>query len=184
MNTLYINLFGGPGTGKSTTAALVFGLLKMHKINAELVTEFAKDLVWEERINTLKNQLYITGKQCHRQERLNGKVDIVITDSPLLISCVYTNDDNYKQTLLNKHNEFNNLNIFINRSKTYQKIGRSQTKEEAIKIDKKIIELLNNTGISYIELTDGVNITYNILRKIKSQFKFNHLYEISTISGE
>jgi adenylylsulfate kinase-like enzyme len=40
-----INLFGGPGTGKSTLAAALFTDLKMKGINAELVTEFAKDLV-------------------------------------------------------------------------------------------------------------------------------------------
>ena len=46
---LCVNLFGGPGIGKSTTAAGVFNLLKLHGIETELITEFAKDLVWEER---------------------------------------------------------------------------------------------------------------------------------------
>lgn len=35
---LVINVFAGPGAGKSTTAALVFGLLKSAGVNAELVT--------------------------------------------------------------------------------------------------------------------------------------------------
>lgn len=43
MPTLVVNLFGGPGSGKSTGAAYVFARLKMLGYNAELVTEFAKD---------------------------------------------------------------------------------------------------------------------------------------------
>ena len=44
---LVVNLFGAPGAGKSTGAAYIFSQLKMAGINAELVTEFAKDKVWE-----------------------------------------------------------------------------------------------------------------------------------------
>lgn len=42
--TIYVNLYGGPGSGKSTTAAGVVSQLKLLSINAELVTEYAKDL--------------------------------------------------------------------------------------------------------------------------------------------
>ena len=41
---LVINLFGAPGAGKSTGAAYIFSLLKMYGINAELITEYAKDM--------------------------------------------------------------------------------------------------------------------------------------------
>lgn len=44
---LVINMFGGPCTGKSTTATAVFSLLKMHDVNIEYTSEFAKDLTWE-----------------------------------------------------------------------------------------------------------------------------------------
>lgn len=40
---LVINLFGAPGAGKSTGAAIVFAELKKRGVNAELVTEFTKD---------------------------------------------------------------------------------------------------------------------------------------------
>ena len=56
---LIVNLFGSPGTGKSTGAAYIFSKLKMAGINAELVTEFAKDKVWEETHAPFKNQLYM-----------------------------------------------------------------------------------------------------------------------------
>lgn len=66
IKTLIINLFGGPAAGKSTAATGIFCLLKMHWVRCELVTEFAKDLVWEERYKTLKNQQCVFGKQYHK----------------------------------------------------------------------------------------------------------------------
>ena len=67
---LVINLYGGPGTGKSTTAAHVFALLKQRDVNAELVREYAKDIVWEGRTHLLSGvfpyQLVIFSKQNKR----------------------------------------------------------------------------------------------------------------------
>lgn len=54
---LIINLFGAPGAGKSTGAAYIFSKLKMLGVNAELVTEFAKDKVWENNTEVLSNQI-------------------------------------------------------------------------------------------------------------------------------
>ena len=47
MNTLVINLFSGPGVGKSTTAAMVFAKLKMNGVDCEMALEFAKEKVWD-----------------------------------------------------------------------------------------------------------------------------------------
>lgn len=81
-----INLLSGPGAGKSTTAAGLFYQMKLKGINVELITEYAKDMTWEERYNTLSNQLYIFAKQYSRQLRVKNKVDYIVTDSPLLLS--------------------------------------------------------------------------------------------------
>ncbi len=77
-----INLFAGPGAGKSTISAEIFSKLKRMRKNVELITEFAKDVVWENRLTTLKNQVYVFAEQQHRVWRvvqhfeskgLNGK---------------------------------------------------------------------------------------------------------------
>ena len=52
---ILVNLFGAPGAGKSTGAAYIFSQLKMNGINAELVTEFAKDKVWEGSTEVFNN---------------------------------------------------------------------------------------------------------------------------------
>ena len=85
-----INLYGGPGCGKSTTAAALFVYMKLKGYNVELVTEYAKDLVWDNRLeDMLDQQEYIFAKQNHRLHRLREKVNYAITDSPLLLSIVY-----------------------------------------------------------------------------------------------
>ncbi len=48
--TLVINMFAGPGAGKSTLAAGTFFRLKCLGVNAEIAPEYAKDLVWEESL--------------------------------------------------------------------------------------------------------------------------------------
>ena len=125
---LVVNLFGAPGAGKSTGAAYIFSKLKMAGINAELVTEFAKDKVWEGSQAVFENQAYIFGKQYFRISRLQNKVDVVITDSPILLSSFYNRDEvlgKELDALVTKvFNTYDSYNVFINRVKPYNPIGR------------------------------------------------------------
>ena len=89
IKTKLINLFGGPGIGKSTVAAHLYAHLKMEGYSAELVTEYAKDKVWEGSINVLRDQIYVFAKQRFRLGRIVGKVEYIVTDAPLLLSMVY-----------------------------------------------------------------------------------------------
>lgn len=59
MQTIVINLMGAPGTGKSTIASELFSKMKWLGYDVELVSEYAKELVWEERSETFKNELYL-----------------------------------------------------------------------------------------------------------------------------
>lgn len=63
-NLLVVNLFGAPGADKSTNSTIyIFSQLKINDINAELVTEFAKDMIWEHNRKALTNQIYMLGNQ-------------------------------------------------------------------------------------------------------------------------
>lgn len=44
-----INIFGAPGCGKSTTAAGLFWRMKCDDMSVELVSEYAKACVFEDR---------------------------------------------------------------------------------------------------------------------------------------
>ena len=82
---LVINLWGGPGAGKSTVAAELFVCLRKHtKANVELTNEFATELCFEQAKANLKDYPYLLGNQWHRIWRLEQlKVDVAISDSPI-----------------------------------------------------------------------------------------------------
>lgn len=124
-NTIIVNLFAGPGAGKSTGAAYVFAKLKLAGIDCEYVSEFAKDKVWENNSEVFKNQFYITGKQSFKISRCFGKVDVIITDSPIALGAVYADTEGLKLASLQEFNKYekNNLNVFIERKKKYNPNG-------------------------------------------------------------
>ena len=169
---LVINLFAGPGVGKSTTAAKVFAELKMKGINCEMALEFAKDKVWEESFRTMDDQIYIFGKQFHRIWRLKDKVDVIICDSPLPISIVYDkeNSEAFHTLIMEQFNKFANVNYYIERSTEYQESGRVQTKEEAEKVDKIVLDVLNKYDIKYksINIDGASDVITNDILKIKT----------------
>lgn len=156
MNTLIVNLLAGPGAGKSTFAAALFAELKFYGTDVELAPEYAKDLVWEKRHKTFEDQIYMFGKQYHRINRLIGQVEVIVTDSPILLTPIY--DGLKRKTLeklvLEEFNKNRNYNIFLNRKKKYVEKGRNETEEQAKEVDKRIKKFLNDNDISYQEL-DG-----------------------------
>ncbi|MFT3671311.1 AAA family ATPase [Aestuariivirga sp.] len=146
-----INLWAGPGAGKSTTAAGLFNLMKNMGHSVELVTEVAKDMVYAGRIDELReSQLYVTGKQDHRLRRLIGKTRYVITDSPLPLALVYRPktgpfaDDWFIDTVLQTWRSYENINIQVVRVKKFSPQGRTQKSlEEAKRVDNEVIGLWN-----------------------------------------
>ena len=153
METLVVNLFGTPSAGKSRGMAYIFSKLKMAGINAEFVAEFAKEKVWENNEEVFKNQAYIFGKQYFRTSRLLGKVDVIVTDSPLLLSSFYNKSDIlgeiFNQTVLNVFKSLKSLNFLLIRDGVYNPKGRFQTEEESNALVKPMIELLDNNNIQY-----------------------------------
>ncbi len=150
-NTLVVNLFAGPGAGKTTCAWEIASELKKRGIVTEYVPEYAKELVWDENYIALANQEHIFAEQSHRINRLIGKVDVVVTDSPVLFNEIYgkNNSADFKKRIWDEHNNHTNFNLFINRGKTFEKEGRLQNLEESKQIDSKIKKLLDDNSIYY-----------------------------------
>ena len=155
-HTRYINLFGGPCCGKSTTAAGLFYEMKRRGLDVELVTEYPKELAWDGRLSELACQFKVTGEQMWRHQRLDGKVSWVITDSPVLLGCIYGRSltDTQRQAIKEWFSSLDNVNIFVQRSEVtpYKTSGRVHTYEEAVQADNEI----------YSELykTEGETITF------------------------
>lgn len=163
---LVVNLFGAPGSGKSTGAAKIFSELKFEGANCELVTEYAKDKLWEGSQAVFNDQIYIFAKQNFRLSRLEKIVDVVVTDSPILLSLIYNKGQpsSFDRLVLDKFEGYNNFNVFLNRVKPYQPIGRFQNESESNAISHDIKRLLNSYFIPYNEI-EGCKEGYDIVVK-------------------
>ncbi len=153
---IVVNFFAPPGAGKSTTAAFVFSQLKMEGVNAELITEFAKDKTWERNSMALANQMYIAGKQFFKLSRVDGQVDIAVVDSPLPLSILYNNNpilgEDFNRVIMNLFNSYDNINFYINRVKEYNPKGRNQTEEESDEVGRKLRAITSKYEIPCMEI--------------------------------
>lgn len=151
--TTVINLFGGSGCGKSTTAALLFARLKLMGAHVELVREYVKYWAWNDRKVKEFDQLYLVGKQSAYESMLYGKVDYIVTDSPILLAGVYQNyrsDGKYQYVnkvamdfmKQGKDRGVEYKNFFLVRNKPFDPRGRWETEDEAKDIDKFIYSYL------------------------------------------
>lgn len=152
--TLVVNLYGGPGTGKSTTAAAVFAGLKLEEYECELITEYAKRLVWMNDCTSLSDQIHVFGEQQRMFNVLSDQIDVIITDSPILLSIVY--GENLRSPdqrialdalILSTYETFDNMDIFLERHKKYVTAGRLETSYEAIVKDRVIGDMLTANHI-------------------------------------
>lgn len=182
---IVVNLFAGPGAGKSTAAAYIFSQLKMKGVNCELITEFAKDKTWEKNYSALRCQEYVFGKQSYKMDRCRDQVDVIITDSPLPLGIFYNQNPvlgrHYESLVMDVFNTYDNLNFFINRKKPYNPVGRNQTEEEAKEIDERIKIFCQKHDISYL-IKDGTELGYIdivdiTLRYIKENAELEKLEE-------
>lgn len=170
-----INIFGGPGCGKSTTAAGIFYKLKLEGYNVEYVSEFAKELTYGKDFKKLSDQLLIFGEQHHRIYKLRDQVEIIVNDSPFVMGLAYLSEDinlpefEFKELIVKMFKTYNNLNFFIERNnkQEYSEIGRNQNLSEAMQKDKEIKELLTNNYIQYINIKNSLNIVDELLIHIR-----------------
>lgn len=169
--TLVVNLYGGPGVSKSTTRAGLFAELKYNGINCEEAPEFAKDIVWSKSISLLSNQIYLFGEQHQRVHRLLDQVDVVITDSPLLMQISYSKNEILNQLIYHEHQKLNNLNIFLNRVKKYNPSGRTQTEEQAREKDQEIFKLLGDYQIPFESLDGSRESIEPLFRMVMERIK-------------
>lgn len=163
---IVVNLFGPPGSGKSTGAAHVFSALKKAGVNAELITEYPKDKTWENNTAALSCQEYIFGKQSFRMARCRDQVEVLVTDSPLPLSLIYNKnpalDYSFQNVVLNIFNTYENMNYCIKRVKPYNPKGRNQTEAESDALNEPIKALLSDCCIPY-KTVDGDDSGYDII---------------------
>lgn len=164
-----INLFGGSGVGKSTAASGLFYEMKKLQMNVELVNEYAKEIVWEQRYNLLDDQLYILAKQNRRIARLEAHgIEWVVSDSPVMLGLVYLKDgifsDNFSNLVIEVFQHYSNYNYLLQRHYEFNPIGRNQKDvNEAKAFDEKVSELLNKYSIPFDTILGGESAVEKIM---------------------
>ena len=129
--------------------------MKKRNIQAEYVPEYAKELVWDEKRElldgSLKNQRKLFQEQNHRLARLIGKVDVVVTDAPILLNQVYLKEPNpdFQKEIMDTFHSYHNFNLFVKRGDYYEQSGRLHTLEESRQKDEEVKQLLNSNRIYY-----------------------------------
>jgi len=183
--TIVVNILAGSGCGKSSLAWDVSAELKwMGGINVEYVQEYVKHHLYEGRMNIFKDQDYIFGKQKYGIKRLVdcGKLDVIVTDSPILLSAYYNTifaiknslpiDEDFNKNVLNNFNKFNNLNYFLERVKPFNEVGRFQTAEEAKQDDIQLRKMLDDYGVKYTNIKGEKASTEIIANQIKNMIDY------------
>ncbi len=178
-----INLIAGPAAGKSTTSAFLFSEIKRYcNINnidtkVELIQEFVKNWAWGGRKIDGWDQWVILINQLEREYHLlrDNRVDLIVTDSPLLMYPYYAERGNcpVRESIIHIVREFDiqfpALNIFLRRNnKKYFQHGRYETLEQAREADEGIKSHLICRGISFMEFDyeDSESILDYVLKSV------------------
>lgn len=184
--TKIINLFGGPGIGKSTTAAKIYHELQMMGYECDLPYEFPKQVAWEDNRSQISDQLFIFAGQHRNIVRSYGKVDYIILDSPILLSLVYKNlyDSGFPSILYGKEFDrmaleifkgYDNINFNIIRDdrNKYVSEGRLQSYDESVRVDDEIVNILEDNDIDYIPVVQSRDLGAQIVDHIRITNKLN-----------
>lgn len=161
--TKVINMLGGSGVGKSTLAAGLYYQMKLAHKNVELVREYVKLLAWQGIKPGQYDQVNIFGEQCKLEHSLYGKVEYIVTDSPIILAPIYehfyhgdsmTEEAAIKFLNKSKSNGVEHINLVLSRGKDYDTEGRFQTLEEAQQVDNMVRNFLFKYNMPFIEI-DG-----------------------------
>lgn len=146
-----INIWGGPGSGKSTVATWLFAHLKIAGHDIQFVEEHVKRWAYQKRPILSFDQLYLTASQITAEdELLRSGVKHVITDCPCTLSYFFAkrNGLEYAPLLIELGRfvelKYPSINVFLYRDVPYQTQGRYETEEEAKRLDPEMLDFLQS----------------------------------------
>jgi hypothetical protein len=146
--TIVVEFYGGPSSGKSEAMARLFSLLKQRHIAVEMAPEYAKKWAYEGRQIDGLDEFYILGKQIGAEAALLGKIAVVVTDRPVLMSSVYSGlyagvriGEGVKAAVLSYLNEtrergHRRIAVLVPRRHAYDHSGRFEDLDQAVVVDE------------------------------------------------
>ena len=136
--TTLINLYGSSSAGKSSLMADLFNSLKQRGYTVEMCPEIIKTWVWDGVSPNKYDQYFFIGQEIKQQSRLFGKVDYILSDSPVLQNAFYNwylyGEDNLADPSLDyirmaRMDGIKVVNYMLVRNTSYESQGRYQTED-------------------------------------------------------
>jgi hypothetical protein len=173
--TVICNIYAGAGAGKSTIALLTAGLLKQSGIDCEYVDEWHKMSVWLNHGNVLEHPEMMLANQHQKIWALDGKVDIIVSDCPLLLFAPYAREyipnfphAEFEELSLRINNKYQNTNFWVNRDPSiFKQEGRVQTLEQSMIMDDKIRHFVEQHTHFDFDVDNNFECVLNLVEYIK-----------------
>ena len=175
-----INIFGGPGIGKSSIAAGITYKLKKNHISCDQPYEFPKLLAWDDNHSAIQDQLYVLANQHRGIVKSYGKVDYIVLDSPILLSLTYRNyykgteypsslyGESFDKMVLDTFNQYDNINIVLDRADgVHNNDERYQNLEESKELDGVIENSLIENNIPFHKIKVNDDTVDDIMKLVK-----------------
>ena len=175
-----INIFGGPGIGKSSIAAGVTYKIKKNHISCDQPYEFPKLLAWDDNHSAIQDQLYVLANQHRGIVKSYGKVDYIVLDSPILLSLTYRNyykrteypsslyGESFDKMVLDTFNQYDNINIVLDRAEgVHNNDERYQNLEESKELDIVIENSLIENNIPFHKIKVNDDTVDDIMKLVK-----------------
>ena len=154
--SVHVNVFGGPGSGKSTMAYAVAAELKARGYTAECVGEVVKDCIYDAARGdqeaarlldgSVESQEELYRRQSARERRLDGLVQFVVADSPAIMGLAYlapdADEDRAARLAALAQDEFEaqeSVNVIVAREGAYDPRARIHAEDEAERIDADVL---------------------------------------------
>lgn len=169
---IVVNLIGGPGLGKTILAAEIFACLKRLGLTCSIAPEYIKTKLAEQALKEIRCQLKLFAEQHFILFCLQGEVEVIVTDAPLLLFPSYdkTNCPYLKGLVFCEYNKFDNLLYLIERDLNvpYETAGRYQDLDGAKAVDADIKTFLSENNVTYKTVTGiGADSLGTIVQDIK-----------------
>lgn len=175
--TLIIDIYGGPGSGKSSTAKMLSGLISSLGYTSETPEEYPKYLIHKGDLKSLDNQIGIFREHKSRIDDLLGKYDFIISDSPTLMQNIYIKEKygkeykHLRKLVKNEHQKHNDkrISFFLNRKHNFKEIGRVQNEEQSLEKSKQIKKYLDKNNVEYVEYDTHFLLGLEVLQYLKDK---------------
>lgn len=180
-----INLYAGPGSGKSTTSRALSALFGGNGISSIAPIEIPKLHVWEKSFHDLSDQLKIFANQKYSQDLCFEKYKVSVVDSPLLMQWVYmeqnkaNNTEELKNIILNafKEREKNCISFFLKREHKYSNYGRVHNEHQSNELNNKIINVLIQNNVHFKSFYTHPFIGFEIFNELVDNYKLINVQE-------